>query len=65
MFKKHTLPFRRPNGMKISVGQRAQPLKSNFYKSNLENPSAFKISPNGPHICPLDARKYAAHLGKL
>ena len=35
-------------------------LKSIFYKSNLENPSAFKISPNGPHIC---ARKYVAHLG--
>ena len=40
-------------------------LKSVFYKSNLENPSAFKISPNGPHICALDARKYAAHLGKF
>ena len=31
----------------------------------MENPSAFKISPNGPHICALDARKYAAHLGNF
>ena len=28
----------------------------------MENPSALKISPNGLHICVLDARKYAAHL---
>ena len=31
----------------------------------MENSSAFKISSNGPHICALDARKYAAHLRKL
>ena len=40
-------------------------LKSILYKSNFENPSAFKISPNGPHICVLDAWKYAAHLEKF
>ena len=36
-------------------------LKSIFYKSKLENPSAPKRS----HICALDARKYAAHLRKF
>ena len=40
-------------------------LKSIFYKSNLENPSVFKISPNGPHISVHPARKYAAYLGKI
>ena len=28
-------------------------------------PSAFKNSSNGPHICALDVRKYAAHLEKF
>ena len=40
-------------------------LKSLFYKGKLENPSAFKISSNGPHICALDTRKNAAHLRKF
>ena len=31
----------------------------------MENPSAIKISPNEPQISVLDARKYAAHLGKF
>ena len=48
-----------------TVAKKYRRLKSIFYKSNLENPSAFKIFPNGPHICALDARKYAAHLRKF
>ena len=40
-------------------------IKSIFYKSNLENPTAIKIFSNGPHICALDARKYAALLVKF
>ena len=40
-------------------------VKSIFYKSNLENPSAFKISSNGPHISVHPAHKYAVHLRKF
>ena len=34
-------------------------IKSIFYKSYLENSSAFKISSNGPHISVYPVRKYA------
>ena len=40
-------------------------IKFIFYKSNFENLSAFKISPDGVYIFSHTARKYAAHLWKF
>ena len=51
--------------LKVCQRYKISKLKSILYKSNLKNPSAFKISPNGPFICALDARKYVAHLRKF
>ena len=57
--------FRIPLPSSCYLHNKLETTKVHFYKSNLENPSAFKIFSNGLHLSVHPVRKFVAHLRKF